>query len=284
LDLFSVQAATLGRYHITSATAFYTASDRWEISPSTGAGTPSQSLAQTTATDAAGNVISSSLSPMSPVFQVGSLPQANHQQLLESIAYVPAGNSSTVQGLTAFLVATSDPSDYGQLHVYETPRGTLVTGPVQADSEIQQNAKVSSIITPLDQHGSSVLLGNNLMVPLDQSVLYIRPLYVTSTSNPMPQLKYVIAVFNQDVGIEPTLAGALSDVLGANISGGTTPTTSPSGTSKAGQNASYYLKRMSADYAAAQSALAAGNLGAYQNNVNAMNRELLLAQKALTKS
>src|SRR5664280_3378427 len=53
-DLFSVQAATLGRYHITSATAFYTASDNWEISPSTGAGTPSQSLAQTTATNAAG--------------------------------------------------------------------------------------------------------------------------------------------------------------------------------------------------------------------------------------
>ena len=55
-----------------------------------------------------------------------------------------------------------------------------------------------------------MLLGNNLMVPLDQSVLYIRPLYVTSTSNPLPQLRYVIAVFNQDVAIEPTLSGALS--------------------------------------------------------------------------
>ncbi len=282
-DLFSVQAATLGRYHINSARAFYTASDRWEISPSTGAGTPNQSLAQTAVTDSAGNVVSSSLSPMNPIFQVGSLPQANHQQLLESIAYVPAGNSSTVQGLTAFLVATSDPSDYGQLHVYETPRGTSVTGPVQADSEIQQNAKVSSIITPLDQHGSSVLLGNNLMVPLDQSVLYIRPLYVTSTSNPMPQLRFVIAVFNQEVAIEPTLAGALTDVLGANISGTTTTTTPGSGTSKPGQKAAYYLQRASADYAAAQAALQAGNLGAYQADVNAMNRQLQLAQNALAK-
>ena len=280
-DLFSVQAATLGRYHITAASAFYNASDRWAISPTTGSGTPSQSLAQTQVTDAAGNVISSSLSSMNPVFQVGSLPQANHQQLLESLAFVPAGNSSTVQSLTAFVIATSDPSDYGQLQVYETPRGTSVTGPVQADSEIQQNSKVSSIITPLDQHGSSVLLGNNLMVPLDQSVLYIRPLYVTSTSNPLPQLRYVIAVFNQDVGIEPTLAGALSDVLGANIPSsnpGTTPTTP----SKSGQSAAYYLKQATADYATAQSALSSGNLGAYQAAVNAMNRELLLAQKALT--
>jgi len=278
-DLFSVQAATLGRYHITSATAFYNASDRWQVSPTTGAGTPSQALAQTVVTDVNGNVVSSNLSPMSPIYQVGSLPQANHQQLLESLAFVPAGNSGTVQSLSAFLVATSDPGDYGQLNVYETPRGQSVTGPAQADSEIQQNAKVSSIITPLDQHGSGVLLGNDLMVPLDQSVLYVRPLYVTSTSNPMPQLKYVIAVFNQQVGISPTLSGAIAEVLGGAIpsssSGGAT---SPG---KKGQTAAYYLAQASADYTAAQAALKAGDLGTYQHDVQAMNQQLLLAQKAL---
>ncbi|MDE3082917.1 MAG: UPF0182 family protein [Acidobacteriota bacterium] len=279
VDLFGVQAAELGRYHITSANAFYTASDRWEVSPTTGAGTPSQSLAQTAVTNSAGNVISSALSPMSPVFQVGSLPMANKQQLLESIAYVPAGNSATVQGLTAFLMATSDPADYGQLNVYETPRSTLVIGPVQADSQIQANTSVSSEITLLDQHGSGVLLGNNLMVPLDQSILYIRPLYVTSVSNPMPQLKRVIAVFNQDVAIAPTLSGALSQVLGANIS--TSPGTGTTPPSKTGQSAQYYLKQAASDYAAAQSALAAGNLGRYQAFVDAMNHQIQLAQNAL---
>ena len=279
-DIFSVQAAILGHYHITSAKAFYTASDRWEISPSTGAGTPSQSLAQTQTTDAAGQILSTSLSPMNPIFQVGSLPLANHQQLLESLAYVPFGNSSTVQGLTAFIMATSDPKDYGRLHVYESPRGTSVTGPVQADSEIQQNTTAAQTITLLDQHGSSVLLGNNLMVPLDQSVLYIRPLYVTSTSNPLPQLRYVIAVFNQDVAIAPTLAGALSQVLGANISGGSGP---PGGGGKTGQSATYYLQRAATAYSAAQAALKAGNLGLYQSEVNIINNELQLAQAALAK-
>ena len=281
-DLFSVQAATLGRYHIKSADAFYTASDRWQISPTTGAGTPSQALATSIKVDAAGNTISTTLAPMSPVFQMGSLPQANHQQLLESIAFVPSGNSSTVQGLTAFLIATSDPGDYGQLNVYETPRGTSVTGPVQADSEIQQTAAVSSIITPLDQHGSSVLLGNNLMVPLDQSVLYIRPLYVSSTSNPLPQLRYVIAVFNQDVGISPTLAGALSQVLGANVSGGSSSGgSSSSGSTQGGRTAAFYLKQAAADYSSAQAALSAGDLGTYQTDVNAMSKQLELAQSAL---
>jgi hypothetical protein len=283
-DIFAVQAATLGKYHISTASAFYAASDRWEVSPTTGAGTPRQSLALTTVTNAAGNVVSSSLAPMSPIFQVGSLPSANHQQLLENIAYVPAGNSGTVQGLTAFIIATSDPSDYGQLHVYVTPRGTSVTGPVQADSEIQQNSTAAKDISLLDQHGSQVLFGNNLMVPLDQSVLYIRPLYVTSTSNPLPQLRYVIAVFNQDVAIEPTLSQALSQVFGANF---TTPGSGGSskggGTTKSGHTAAFYLTQAATDYTAAQTDLKNGDLGAYQKEVNAMNTQLQLAQSALAK-
>ena len=294
-DLFSVQAAMLGHYHITSAGAFYTASDKWEISPTTGAGTPSQALSQTAITDAAGNIVSTSLTPMSPVFQVGSLPEQGKEQLLESIAFVPAGNSSTVQGLSAFLVATNNPDNYGQLHVYVTPRGTSVTGPVQADSEIEQTSAVSSIVTLQDQHGSEVLLGNNLMVPLDQSVLYIRPLYVSSSSNPLPQLRYVIAVFNQEVAISPTLSGALSQVLGANVNAGSstgsstgtstgTATGTSTGTSSGATSASSYLKQAAADYTDAQNALASGNLGEYQDDVNAMNAELKLAQTALAKS
>ncbi len=279
-DLFAVQAATLGRYHITSASAFYNASDRWEVSPTTGAGAPSQSLQETTVTDVNGNIVSSSLSPMAPIYQVGSLPQANHQQLLESVAFVPAGNSSTVQSLSAFMVATSDPNDYGQLHVYITQRGQSTTGPAQVDSEISANASVSSQVTLLDQHGSQVLLGNDLMVPLDQSVLYIRPFYVSSTSNSMPQLRYVIAVFNQQVSISPTLQGAIAGVLGGKVPTSPAPP-SGGGGGKTGQTAAYYLAQASAAYSAAQAALKAGNLGTYQSDVQLMNQQLQLAQRAL---
>lgn len=286
-DLLSVQAATLGAYHITSPNSFYSASDKWEISPSTGAGTPSQALAENIRTNSAGDVVGTSLAPMSPVFQVGALPQTKKQQLLETIAYVPSGNSGTVQGLTAFIVASSNENNYGKLNVYVTPRGTSVTGPVQADSEMEQASQVSSTISLLDQHGSQVLLGNNLMVPLDQSVLYIRPLYITSTSNSLPQLKYVIAVFNQDVAISPSLAGALSSVLGANVSVGppgsstTGGSTTGGSTTPSGQGAQSYLKKAASDYAAAQTALTAGDLGLYQSDVQAMDKQLQLAQTAL---
>jgi uncharacterized membrane protein (UPF0182 family) len=275
----------LAKYHISTASAFFVASDRWEISPSTGSGSPEQSLALTTVTNDAGNVVSSSLAPMSPTYQVGSLPEANHQQLLENIAFVPAGNSATVQGLTAFMMATSDPSDYGQLHVYVTPRGQSVTGPVQADSEMQQNAAGSSAISLLNKNGSQVLLGNNVMVPLDQSILYIRPLYVISTSNPIPQLRYIFAVFNQDVSFQPTLAQAVSAVFNSNVSiGGSSPgKNGGGGSTKPGLTAANDIKQAIADFQAAQTDLKNGDLGAYQNEENLAYSEMQLAQTALAK-
>lgn len=289
-NLFAVQAATLGLYHITSAPAFYSASDRWEVSPTTGAGSPSAVLQSTTVTNSEGQIVSSSLSPMSPIYTVGALPNTGNQQLLETIDFVPAGNSSTVQSLTAFMIATSNPTNYGDLNVYETPRGTTVTGPLQADSEINQDSSVSSITSLLDQHGSSVIFGNNLTVPLDSSVLYIRPMYVTSTSNPMPELRYVIAVFNQNVAISSTLDGALDQVLGFNVGGSsststsTPSSTSPSTSTSSSATAAADLTQAATDYTNAQAALAAGNLGEYQSDVEAMHHELQLAQSALGKS
>jgi uncharacterized membrane protein (UPF0182 family) len=106
----------------------------------------------------------------------------------------------------------------------------------------------------------------------------------------MPQLRYVIAVFNQDVSIEPTLNKALSSALGSAVSG--VPPSSGSGTStgngggssKTTATAQDDLNKASSEYAAAQTALSNGNLGLYQRDVNAMNADLQAAQTALSKS
>jgi len=273
-DLFAVQASLWGRYHIDSAAAFYTASDRWQVSPTTGAGSPSQALQSTVVTSKTG-VVTSITSQMEPISQVMALPGEKKQQLVMLSSYVPAGATATVQGLTGFLTVTANPENYGQLTSYVTPRGTSVTGPVQANSEINQNARVSTIITPLDQHGSNVLLGHNLMIPLHNSVLYVRPLYVTSSATPLPQLKYVIAVFNQDVAIETSLSAALSDVLGANVGNGGNGGGEPTGTTQT------YLAQAAAAYAEAQRQLKAGNLAQYQAQIDKMGSLLQKAEAAL---
>jgi uncharacterized membrane protein (UPF0182 family) len=286
-DMFSAQMATYGRYHIVSPSAFYNAGDSWNISPTSGAGSPSQSLAVTTVTNSQGLVVSGQNAAMAPIYQVDALPGSTRQRFTITDAYVPASASAQNQNLTAFMVGTSDPSDYGQLNVYVTPSGQNVIGPVQAESEIQQNTKVSSTITPLDQHGSSVLLGNILMIPINQSMLYVRPLYVTSTGNSLPQLKDMIAVFNSHVDIETSLSLAISNVLSANVS---LPNTSTGGSeSSGGSNASTqvsaavaaYLAQAQADYAQAQASLQGGDLAGYQAAIQAMYAQLLAAQSAL---
>ena len=276
-DLFATQASVWGRYHISSPHAFYTASDRWQVSPTTGSGSPKQALTQTVVTNKVGTAIARTTSQMEPLYQVMALPNTSRQQLTLMTSFVPAGAAATVNGLTAFLVATSDPDNYGKLHVYVTPRGTSVTSPIQANADINQNARVSSIITPLDQHGSKVLLGHNLMIPLQKSLLYVRPLYVTNSTTPLPQLKYVIAVFNQDVAIETTLQAALSDVLGGNVSGGGT-----NGGTNTGGTAQSYLAQASSAYAQAQAYLKAGNLAGYQSEIERMGQLIQKAQSALT--
>ncbi|MGO8863416.1 MAG: UPF0182 family protein [Acidimicrobiales bacterium] len=283
-DIFSIQSAIYGRYHLTSPSQFYSANNAWQLSPTAGAGPPSQALLVQATLNQQGQVVSTSPSRMAPLYQVNALPRSSTQSFTVTDAYVPASQSnssgSNNLNLSAFMVGTSDPGDYGQLTVYETPQST--PGPGNADSYMSQNHQVSSEITLLDQHGSEVLLGNTLMVPVGQAMLYLRPLYVASTSIPLPQLTYVIGSLGQKVVIESTVSQTLSDLLNTIVSTpGSTPS-SPTGVTgtvpTAVQNA---LTAAQNDYTQALAALKAGNLGTYQSDIGAMQQEITIAQQAL---
>jgi uncharacterized protein len=287
-DIFSVQSAVYGRYHLTSPSQFYAASNAWQLSPTAGAGPQSQSLQVQVTFNQQGQPVSSSPDRMAPLYQVTGSPGSNSQAqaLTVTDAYVPATQSNATgannPNLTAFMVGTSDPGDYGTLSVYEVPQGTA--GPANADASIGQNPTVSKDITLLDQHGSEVLLGNTLMVPIGQSIVYLRPLYVASSSSPQPQLNYVIGVLGQKVVIESTVSTVLSQLLHTQIgsssgSGGGSATTGPVPAA-----VQQYLDAAQADYKAALAALASGDLGGYQTNINAMQQNITAAQQALGTS
>jgi uncharacterized membrane protein (UPF0182 family) len=284
-DMFSIQAAVYGRYHITSPSNFYTAGNAWTLSPTAGAGSPTNALAVTVTTNAQGQVTGGSLQRMSPLYQVLAEPGENYQSFTISDAYVPAAQGSSIQVLSAFLMGNSDPGHLGELHVYKTKPGSSVVGPALADSYIEANATVSKAISLLDQHGSQVLLGNILMVPIDQSMLYIRPLYTESSGNPQPQLKDVIAVLGQTVAMKSTLDEALSSVLSTQL--GTTPVNvSPRGTTKTSvktadvEQAQADLQQAADDYAQALKDLKAGTLGGYATE-NATAQKEGAAAKAI---
>ena len=285
-DIFAVQAALYGRYHITNPAQFYTAGDAWVVSPTTGVGSPNRPLAVNVVLNAQGQVISGTYQPMAPVYQVFALPGQTTQSFTITDAYVPAGGGgSNTQVLRALLIGDSNPSEYGHLHVYETPPGASKVGPILADTEIEQTTAVSGQLTLLNQHGSNVILGNVLPVPVGQSLIYVRPLYVESKTEPQPQLKYVIVVLGQNVRMRATLGAALDALLGTSLkstgghlsttpNAGTARTTSPvltpptTGSAAAAiSQARSYLAQAAKEYADAQGALKAGDLGQYQKDV-----------------
>ena len=114
------------------------------------------------------------------------------------------------QNMIAWLAARCDQPDYGKLIVYEFPKEKLVYGPFQIEARINQNTEISQQISLWNQRGSRVIRGNLLVVPIENSILYISPLYLRAETGQVPELKRVIAAFGDRVVMEETLAGALA--------------------------------------------------------------------------
>jgi uncharacterized membrane protein (UPF0182 family) len=161
-----------------------------------------------------------------------------------------------------------------------------INGPVQADSAMQQDRNVSQEITLLDKPGTEVLLGNTLMIPIDQAILYVRPMYVAATSNPIPTLSYVIAMLgniNSPVAFQTSLQAAISQALNTAVPVGgstaTTPTEGSSGSvsSTVAAEVANLLKQAQTDYQSAQQALENGDLATYQSDIQS-------AQKAVAEA
>ncbi len=201
--------------------------------------------------------------------------------------------SGVQQNLTGFLVAGSGSSNYGQLTDYVTPRGQQIDGPALINARINSTTAISQQISLLDQHGSQVSFGSTMMVPIHQSLLYIRPLYVTSAQNPLPEIKQVIVVYGTQAAMEPTLAGALNDVFGQVLQGvqgssqTTTPTSPPAtggGSSTKGKTSAELVAQAVQLYQQAQAELKAGNLAGYQSAINQIGAILSQLQTGSSSS
>ncbi len=268
-DIFTVQATMFGRYHITGAAAFFNAGDAWDLSQDPGSGSPSSPLATTASTNAQGvQVGTAKTQRMSPIYQEMRLPGDSGLSFNILQPYVPVSQNDQQQNLSAFLVAQSDPANYGNLRVFVTPRGQQINGPALINSIISSNPSIAQQISLLDQHGSSVQLGSVLMLPIDQSLVYVRSLYTESTQNPLPEFKYLIVVNGNNVAMRPTLADALADVLGSPIPGlGGTPMAAGAATSgppPKSATVSQLIGQLQAAESQAQAALKAGDLGGYK--------------------
>jgi uncharacterized membrane protein (UPF0182 family) len=213
-DLFRAQTDTWSRYHIGDPAAFYAQSDAWNVAQDPG--TDSGTAATTQPVDP---VTGAPTGParerrMAPYYLLMSLPDEDHEQFLMLQPYVPFSVDDSRRELSAFMVAKSDPGSYGQLEVFVMPRGEPVDGPAIVNARIQQEPDISQIITLLSRAGSRVLQGDLVLIPIENSLLYVRPLYVEAEGTRVPELKQVVVAYGDRVVMRDTLRQALQALFG----------------------------------------------------------------------
>ena len=272
-DLFRVQTNAYGLYHVTDAADFYARADVWEIAQDPGSGIVGTTGGASVTTNAQGVAGPARRLRMNPYYLLMRLPGEEDEDFLILQPFVPASADDSRQNLSAFMVAKSDPDDYGQLEVFEMPRNSQVSGPAQVDAQINQDTTISEQITLLGARsgGSSVRLGSMLVIPINQSLLYVRPLYVEAESegSAQPQLKRVIAVFADRAVMKPTLQEALDELFPGGPTPQEPPPTEPTDPNQPPpEGIDEQVQLLSAQLAekltAADQALAQGNLGEFE--------------------
>jgi uncharacterized protein len=288
-DLLNVQTAAYGRYHITQPLAFYNATNAWNVSPSAGSGSPNQALPTTFTTNAQGNVTSANVTRMAPIYELFKVPGQSQESFNLVDAFVPVSQGDQIQTMSAFMVAGSDPGQYGKLTVFQTPP---IDGPALVDADISADQKISSQISLLNQNGSSVELGTLQFVPVGDSMLYFRPFYVESSRNPFPKLDYYVVVYagaqgQSQVAFDTTLTAALQDLFQVSLSptSPSSPTTpQPTGPATVSQKVQSLIAQANTDFQQAQTDLKAGNFAAYGTDVTNLQGVLQQLQQATASS
>ena len=264
-DFFRTQAEMFATYHVTDPALLYNKGNQWEIP---------------------GNLSISGSAPASAYYMIMRLPGQTREELVLILPYAPNGRANMI----AWLGAQSDLPNYGRAVSFEFPSSLNVYGPAQVEAAINQDPTISAQRTLWGQQGSSVIFGNLLTVPIKDSLLYVQPLYLQSSTTALPQIQRVIVFYRspsatpdlptgqqQNVVMAPTLGEALAMIFGgAAPPPGTQPsspgTQPPAGTTSAA--AAALIARANTQYDAAQAALRAGDLAAFARQIQALGRTL----------
>ncbi|MGH9050605.1 MAG: UPF0182 family protein [Acidimicrobiia bacterium] len=222
-DLFRLQSDVYSDYHVTDNRRFYQGNAKWLLSPDPGSGTLEE--ANLAATEGEVDTDTESGEPqdatstgrrMEPYYLNITLPGESEPNFIILQPFVPVSEGNQQTRLVSFMVARSDPDSYGEMTAYEMPQGELVRGPVQVNNEIASTAEISRVLALLDQRGSTVISGSLQLIPVGDSILYIRPIYVQgSGASGFPQFRFV-AMFTpgQDAVLAPTVDNGLEQLFG----------------------------------------------------------------------
>jgi len=190
--LFKIQADIYGVYHMTDPTVFYNKEDKWVI--------PYEKYGRGTRQE------------MAPYYIITQLPEEESLEFILMIPFTPKNKDNMI----AWMGARCD-RDYGKLIIYKFPKEKLIYGPMQIEARIDQDDQISQQLTLWSQYGSDVIRGNLLVIPVEDTLLYVEPLYIKAEHATMPELKRVIVSYSSRVVMEKNLNLAFSRLFGMKV-------------------------------------------------------------------
>jgi uncharacterized membrane protein (UPF0182 family) len=147
---------------------------------------------------------------MKPYYTIMKLPGERSEEFILMLPFTPKDKNN----LSAWMAARSDGDQYGKLIVYRFPKQKVSYGPKQVVGLINQDPEISRQRTLWDQKGSSVSMGTLMVIPIEESLIYVQPLYLRAESVRIPELRRVIVVAENRIAMEPTLEAALARLFG----------------------------------------------------------------------
>jgi uncharacterized protein len=187
-QIFALQASMFATFHMTNPAVFYNREDQWEIPAFDVGGKPTQ---------------------MHPYYTIMKLPGERGPEYIQMLPFTPRGKDN----LASWMVARSDGPNYGKLAVFQFPKQTVIFGPRQVAARINQDQLISPQITLWNQQGSEVIQGTLLVIPIEESLIYVRPLYLKAAGGQIPELKRVIVAYQNNIVMDDTLNAALAKIF-----------------------------------------------------------------------
>jgi uncharacterized membrane protein (UPF0182 family) len=262
--IFLVQADMLRAYHMQDPQVFYNREDLWDMPQEVGPDGRQQ---------------------MQPYYVIMRLPGQDQEEFLLMLPFTPSGKTNMV----AWLAAQSDGANYGKMVLYDYPKDTVVFGPQQVEARIDQDSRISQLLSLWNQQGSRVIRGNLLVLPIENSTLYAEPLYLQANQSQIPELKRIILATQDKLVIGSTLqeslgllfspnAAAQNDAGSVVLSPTNTPTAeatpTPATVSTATTDVGQYARSAQAHYDKAQAALKSGDWTTYGREMQAVQADI----------
>ncbi|MGQ0571699.1 MAG: UPF0182 family membrane protein [Armatimonadota bacterium] len=261
VDLFEVQTQVYATFHMRDPQVFYNREDTWAI--------PREIFGNETVR-------------VEPYYVTMRLAEGSAPEFVLMLPLTPAGRDNMI----AWMAARNDPPHYGELVVYRFPKDRIVFGPLQVEARIDQDPVISQQLTLWNQQGSQVIRGNLLVIPIEDGLLYVEPIFLQAERSQLPELKRVIAVSGARIVMASTLDEALAELFGSRPAQPGEPvspaspgaarvpgaTTGPPGTP--GTEVRALTERAIESYRRAQERLRAGDLPGYSQEIERLGQIL----------